>query len=60
MDWITKEFESFSMSTMESGGRKPYVSKKGVPQRIFQYALNLDGQSDLLFGCSQSIGEPVV
>lgn len=57
MEWITKGFEGFSKGTMENGGQNLYVSKKGILQRIFQYDLNLDGHPDLLFGCSQSMGE---
>lgn len=57
MEWITKGFDGFSKGTLENGGQNLYVSKKGILQRIFQYDLNLDGHPDLLFGCSQSMGE---
>lgn len=57
MEWITKGFDGFSKGTMENGGQNLYVSRKGILQRIFQYDVNMDGYPDLLFGCSQSMGE---
>ncbi|PWM45157.1 MAG: hypothetical protein DBX47_04780 [Clostridiales bacterium] len=57
MKLIKENFNDFKNGTLGNGGQNLYVSKKGILQRIYNYDINNDGYTDLLFANSQSMGE---
>ena len=47
--WVTEGFEQFSRGTFGNAGQNLYVSKAGVLQRIYQFDLDKNGWTDLVF-----------